>query len=52
MLQDVLRGVPTEVEVINGAVARIGEELGVPVPVNRLLVELVRAVETTYAARI
>lgn len=52
MLQDVLRGVPTEVEVINGAVVRIGEELGVPVPVNRLLVELVRAVETTYAARI
>lgn len=52
MLQDVLRGVPTEVNVINGAVARMGEYLGVPVPVNRVLVELVRAVETTYEARI
>jgi 2-dehydropantoate 2-reductase len=50
MLQDVLRGAPTEVDVINGAVARIGEQLGVAVPVNRMLLELVRALETTYGS--
>lgn len=52
MLQDVLRGVPTEVDVINGVVAQLGKDLGLPVPVNRMLAALVRAVETTYEARI
>jgi len=43
MLQDVLRGAPTEIEAINGAVARWGERLGVPTPVNEVLYRLVRA---------
>jgi 2-dehydropantoate 2-reductase len=43
MFQDILRGAPTEVEAINGAVARAGEALGVPVPVNATLWRLVRA---------
>ncbi len=43
MFQDILRGAPTEVEAINGAVARAGEALGVPVPVNTTLWRLVRA---------
>jgi len=43
MLQDVLRGRPTEIEEINGAVVREGERLGVPTPVNRALADLVRA---------
>ena len=30
MLQDVLRGAPTEVDAINGAVIRVGEQKGVP----------------------
>jgi 2-dehydropantoate 2-reductase len=34
MLQDVLRGAPTECDAIYGAVVREGERLGVPVPVN------------------
>jgi 2-dehydropantoate 2-reductase len=50
MLQDVLRGSPTEVESINGAVAREGERLGVPTPVNRVLAELVRARDEGVAA--
>ncbi len=45
MLQDVLRGAPTEIETINGAVVRAGEQLGVPTPVNRMLYYLVKAVE-------
>ena len=37
MLRDVLRGAPTECDVINGAVAREGKRLGIPVPVNEAL---------------
>ncbi|MFQ3663635.1 MAG: 2-dehydropantoate 2-reductase, partial [Chloroflexaceae bacterium] len=36
-LQDVLRGAPTEIAAINGAVAREGARLGVSTPVNALL---------------
>lgn len=43
MLQDLLRGAPTEIDAICGAVVRHGEELGVPTPVNRTLWQLVRA---------
>lgn len=36
-LQDVLRGAPTELDHINGAVVREGKRLGVPTPVNEQL---------------
>jgi 2-dehydropantoate 2-reductase len=43
MLQDVMRGAPTEVDAINGAVVRMGEQKGVPSPVNRTICSLVKA---------
>jgi 2-dehydropantoate 2-reductase len=43
MLQDLQRGAPTEVDAINGAVTRFGEDLGVAVPYNRAVWQLVRA---------
>ena len=43
MLQDVLRGAPTEVDAINGALVQEGKQLGVPTPVNETLWRLVRA---------
>jgi len=43
MLQDILRGAPTECDAINGAVVREGRRLGVPAPVNEILWRLVRA---------
>ncbi len=43
MLQDVLRGAPTEIDAICGAIVAAGEECGVPVPVNRTLWLLIRA---------
>jgi 2-dehydropantoate 2-reductase len=52
MLQDVLRGVETEIEVICGAVKRKGEELDVPTPVNAALYRMVKALEETYLERI
>jgi 2-dehydropantoate 2-reductase len=43
MLQDVLRGAPTEIDAINGAVVRLAEENHLPVPVNRTVWSLVKA---------
>jgi 2-dehydropantoate 2-reductase len=43
MLQDILRGAPTECDAINGAVVSEGKRLGVPTPVNEMLWRLVRA---------
>ena len=45
MLQDVLRGTPTEIDAINGAIVQAGEELGISTPVNRLLWNLVKAID-------
>ncbi len=43
MLQDLLRGAPTEIDAICGAVFAAGAERGVPTPVVRMLWLLVRA---------
>ncbi len=52
MLQDVLRGGPTEVAVINGAVVREGARLGVHTPVNRTLLALVEALDASADLRV
>jgi 2-dehydropantoate 2-reductase len=43
MLQDVLRGAPTEVDYINGAVVKEGHRLGIHTAVNEVLWRTVRA---------
>jgi 2-dehydropantoate 2-reductase len=43
MFQDVLRGAPTEIDAICGAIVAAGESCGVPTPVNRTLWLLVKA---------
>lgn len=48
MLQDILRKKRTEIDFINGVVVRIGQEIGVPVPVNSLLVDLIKTIETSH----
>ena len=45
--QDLARRKPTEIEHLNGFVVRKGEALGVPTPVNRTLLALVRMLEKT-----
>ena len=52
MLQDVLRGSRTEIEVINGAIVRESARLGLQSPVNQALTGLVRAIEATDSARV
>jgi 2-dehydropantoate 2-reductase len=44
--QDLARGKPTEIEHLNGFVARRGAALGVPTPANRALYALVRLLES------
>lgn len=43
MLQDLERGRPTEIDAINGWVARRGAALGIPTPTNALLTRLIHA---------
>jgi 2-dehydropantoate 2-reductase len=45
MLQDLERGVKTEVDVINGAVVEKGREYGVETPLNACVVDLMHAME-------
>lgn len=52
MLQDVLRGAPTEISVINGAIVREGAKVGVATAVNQALVDLVLATEASYSVRL
>ncbi len=50
MLLDHLEGRRSEIDAINGSVPRVGREFGVPTPVNDLVVALVKARETRFAA--
>ena len=43
MLADRLAGRPMEIDARNGVIVRKGEELGIPTPLNRLIVALLRA---------
>ena len=48
--QDLNRGRPTEIDALNGYVARRGAELGVPVPVNHALFTLIKLAEEKHIA--
>ena len=52
MLQDVLRGVPTEIGVINEAIVREGKRLAVSTLANEFIVTTIRAIEDSYAVRV
>jgi 2-dehydropantoate 2-reductase len=46
--QDMVRGKRTEIDSLNGYIARLGTELGVPVPVNHTLYTLVKLQEANF----
>jgi 2-dehydropantoate 2-reductase len=52
MLQDVLAGRRTEIDFINGALAREGERLGVPAVANATLARLIGTLEGTADKRV
>ena len=45
MLQDLERGRKTEIDAINGSIVREGKRLGIPTPVNDVMVTLVKIQE-------
>jgi 2-dehydropantoate 2-reductase len=47
--QDLNRGRPTEIDVLNGYISRRGAELRIPVPVNHALFTLVKLAEVELA---
>ncbi len=51
MLQDVLAGRPTEIEMINGAIVQIAERVGVDTPVTRAMRDLVRLIDSAAGRR-
>lgn len=52
MLQDVLKKRRTEIDFINGAVVRHAQGLGIPSPVNAVLANLVKAIESSYELQV
>jgi 2-dehydropantoate 2-reductase len=48
MLQDVEARRATEIEYLNGGIARFGRELGVPTPLNQAITALVSALEDSW----
>ena len=48
MLQDVLARRPTEIEAINGQIVAHGQQLQIPTPVNTLLFNLIKALESGF----
>src|SRR5579859_6548830 len=48
--QDMMRGKRTEIDSLNGFIARKGRELGVPTPLNHALATLVKLAESYVAA--
>ncbi len=49
MLQDVLKKKRTEVDFINGVIVRLGQELGINVPTNKFLLDLIKTIESSYS---
>jgi 2-dehydropantoate 2-reductase len=47
--QDMVRGKKTEIDSLNGFIARRGKELNIPVPINRTLFTLVKLAEESFA---
>ncbi|WP_425102392.1 ketopantoate reductase family protein [Tropicibacter sp. S64] len=51
MLQSLEKGAPTEIDFVNGAVARLGREMAVPTPVNDTLVACIKGVERALSPK-
>lgn len=52
MLQDVLRKKQSEIDFINGAVVRQGKSCGIKTPVNEILTQLVKSIESSYKSQV
>jgi ketopantoate reductase len=50
MRQDLMKGRRTEIDHMNGAVARLGEQYGLPCPVNAALTTMIQYLESRREA--
>jgi 2-dehydropantoate 2-reductase len=49
MAQDMMmKKAQTEIDFLNGAIERLGKQVGVPTPVNTTISRLVRTIESNY----
>ena len=48
---DLARRRPTEIDYINGAIARLGKQHGIPTPINDTLIAIVKGIESHYVKR-
>jgi len=51
MRQDLLKGKPTEIDHMNGAIVKLGQRFGVACPVNGALVAIIKAMEARAVAQ-
>ncbi|HTY44554.1 MAG TPA: 2-dehydropantoate 2-reductase [Patescibacteria group bacterium] len=49
MLQDIQKRRHTEIDYINGVIVRQARELDIPAPVNSILVDLIKVIESSYS---
>jgi 2-dehydropantoate 2-reductase len=48
MLQDVLARRATEIDALNGGIARLGRELGIPTPLNQAMADVIKGLEFSW----
>ena len=48
MLQDVMAQRLTEVDALNGGIARLGRELGIPCPMNEACAAIIKGLEASW----
>ena len=51
MRQDLMKGRKTEIDHMNGAVARLGEQYGLPCPVNAAMTTMIKYLESTQEVK-
>lgn len=51
MLQDVLAQRATEIDALNGGIARIGKEIGVPTPLNDAMTTMIKGLEFSWTLK-
>jgi 2-dehydropantoate 2-reductase len=49
MLQDVLAKRQTEIDFMNGAIVKWGQETGIPTPLNKAVWQLVKGLEHSWS---
>ncbi|MEE8496648.1 MAG: 2-dehydropantoate 2-reductase [Xanthomonadales bacterium] len=48
MLSDVINQRDTEIDALNGGITRIGQEIGVPTPLNEAMVDIIKGLEYSW----